>query len=269
MQSYRDQPPPAYTPYTDNPNEDDEPPEYDYTFEKPKIPVESEKFEDAFEIERPKYNDVFFTFFFAGTVLAFLFISHSSFRDLLKNKYVFAMDGTDQLTDDDELFNTAGKIERNKNTLLLLISMCAGVPMLTSIVMLFAAYTAPMFFVLAGFLLVLVSVFGIAFSSVVMGSFFVGVIFFFLGCLYLAFLYNNYNKLSFTALMLKIVIKVMSMYPSTIVVSLLSSLSACVIGFAYYVLAAGILMDRIKKDDANCPHENVVFSVLGTSSITL
>ncbi|GMF05246.1 unnamed protein product [Ambrosiozyma monospora] len=166
------------------------------------------------------------------------------------------MDGTDQLTDDDRLFNTAGKIERNKHTLLLLISMCASVPMLTSIVMLFAAYTAPMFFVLAGFLLVLVSVFGIAFSSIVMGSFFVGVIFFFLGCLYLAFLYNNYNKLSFTALMLKIVIKVMSLYPSSIVVSLLSSVSACIIGFAYYVLAAGILMDRIKKDDANCPHEN-------------
>ncbi|ODV82756.1 hypothetical protein CANARDRAFT_10283 [[Candida] arabinofermentans NRRL YB-2248] len=256
--SYSTPAPPQYTPYEEIYSDDEAPPpRYEYTFEKPKIPVESEKFEESFPIERPKYQDKTFTLIFFATIVGLIVLDVFSFNSLIGNKHVLIQESLNlDATDDWFSILSPNKPVNGRGSIIRLIMFCILIPISSSLFMLFLAWWIPMFFVFVGYLLVPLSLFGIAFVSLISGMIFPALLYGFFGFLSVLFLFQNYSKLSFTSLMLKVVIEVMSAYPSTMLVSFLSSIFSGFIGVLYFIAVSVITADRLKKDDADCPHSS-------------
>ncbi|QPG75711.1 hypothetical protein FOA43_003070 [Brettanomyces nanus] len=243
-------PPPYSSVHLNEDNENEEPPEYEYSFEKPRIPVESDSFDKSFRVDHPKFNDGIFTIIFLTVVLLFIIITTLCFKDLTVNAPFLESVSQAYLTP------TSDTSDKNKRDLILLALTTVGTPIICSMVALLLAYLFPMFFVFIGYFIIPLTFFSVATISFANGAALIGLLFFFLGILSLTFIYQNYSKLSFTALMLKIVIEVMRLHPSIPFVSFLGSISSGLIGLVYMFMTAIIYADRIRIDDRTCPTDD-------------
>lgn len=234
--------PPAYTEplngaYTDW----EDTPDYKYSFEKPEKPVPAPAYDDAFPIETPRYNDTFFTYTFIATILGLSYMTYSA--------YVF----------DPQLVTAAmstSDMSKGMKALYTLIGVSTLTPLAFSAFLLGLVYLFPMAFVLLGFLLAPLTMFGMAITSLMAGAIFPAILSTAFGCFLLAFMFQNYSRFSFSALMLKLVIAAMAKYPSTFFISMLSSLITAAIAVGYMVSMALIVNARAAKDDTTCPHTN-------------
>lgn len=216
--------------------------DYKYSFEKPEKPIPSPSYEESFPIASPKYNDTLFTYIFIATILAFSYITYDSYAYL---KYPTVM----------ELFEPT-KISKPMKALYTLITISTIVPLICSIFLLAMVYLFPTFFVVTAFLLIPLSFFSMALTSFMAGSLFSGIFFGLFGFLMLNFMFQNFNRFSFSALMVKLVVSAMSKYPSTMLISLLSSILTAFVSIIYMIAMTIIINSRINKDDASCPHTN-------------
>ncbi|VEU23941.1 DEKNAAC105186 [Brettanomyces naardenensis] len=238
--------PPPYTPVRLPDEEDEESPlAYDYTFEKPKIPIESDSFEQSFPLDAPKYNDSIFTIVFFAVVLGLVGLTVYSYQDLSSSTTVLTV-----LTE--KILPASKTSDKNARDLALLALATVGIPIICSLAAVLIAYAFPMFFVFVGYFLIPLTFFGICFTAFIAGSAVMAIIFFIFGVLALSFIYNNYKKLSFTALMLRIVIDVMRLYPSALGVQFIGSITSGIIGLIFLLMSSVIVADRSKIDDGTC-----------------
>lgn len=231
--------PPSYTNIADN---DDALPEYTYSFDKPEKPVPAPTYEESFKIQSPKFNDTFFTYTFLATVLLFVYLTYDSYHYLNENTSSLSFNAT--------------KLSKPMKALYTLITLSSIIPLLCSFLILSLVYLFPSFFVVLGFLLIPLSLFSMAFSCLItgnlLGALFTGLF----GVMALLFLFNNYNRFSFSALMIQLIIKSMKKYPSTLLISVLSCLLTTLVSFIYMISISIIINSRILKDDSVCPHTN-------------
>lgn len=231
----------------------DLPPDYtpDYDFEKPKIPTDSNSFEESFKIEAPKYNDKAFTVVFISVLAAFALLTFYCFRDLTLRNSGESFSATFRtIFTQGDIQSLSKTSRRNNRDLLLLILATIGVPILCSMLSLLIAYGFPMFFVFLGYFLIPFSLFSAGFALLATGSQMGGLLMLAFGGFSLMFIYQNYSKLSFTSLMLKIVISVMRLHPSTILISFLGALTSGLFGIIYLAMSAIILSDRMAVDNS-------------------
>ncbi|KAG7837430.1 hypothetical protein KL943_001469 [Ogataea angusta] len=217
---------------------EEEPPEYEYTFEKPKEPVESDSFEESFKIASPKYHDKVFTFIFFATLVLFGIMASHSVKNIKNHEYIL-------------------EVQAAANpSLWPLVASAFVVPIVCSVVLLVLVWAYPLFFVLAGYFLLPLVMFGLATSLFATGKPGAAGIVLFVGFFQIWYLASIRRNLSFTSLVFRIIIETMADYPSTLVVSCLSSVVSGICSLIFFVLAAVIAYDRLKQDDANCPHED-------------
>lgn len=233
--------------------------DYKYSFEKPEKPTPSPSYEESFPIARPKYNDVFFTYTFLATVAVFACLTYESFV----SSGSFGM----ELVDYGSI--STNKMSKATKALYTLITVSTATPLLCSLALLLLAYLFPTVFILVAFLLAPLSLFAMAVSSLMAGSVFSALLLGGLGALSLLFMFQNFNRFSFSALMLKLVISAMRKYPSTILISVLSSVTTALASLAYMLAFAIIMNSRTLKDDANCPHPNGNEICLSNTSIAV
>lgn len=229
----------AYVNWSDNIDENEE---YKYSFEIPEKPTPAPAYEDAFPIETPKYNDVSFTYTFIATLLGLAFLTYNSYKSSSSDIISFSL-------------NTDG-LSKGTKALYTLVLVSTITPVLISVSLLILVYCFPMVFLIIGFLLVPLSMFSIAGTMITQGAIFPSLIFGALGIFSLLFMFQNFNRFSFSALMIKLVVNAMNKYPSTIFISILSSLITCIISLVYMVSLIIIVNARITNDDMNCPHTN-------------
>ncbi|KAH3660171.1 hypothetical protein OGAPHI_007376 [Ogataea philodendri] len=235
--SYSRLPPPSYSAFPE------EPPEYEYTFEKPKEPVESEKFEESFEIAAPKYNDKPFTALFLATVGLFLLLAFKSINSILSNKSI----GVQEIV-----------ISKSSSfsAIVPLLFTVFTIPIVSSMAMLYFVWAMPVLFVVLGYFMLPITAFGLSITLVLYGKPGPAVFLALGGLFQLWYLFRIRRNISFTGLVFRIIIETMFQYPSTILVSCISSLLSGIVGLTYLILASIIAFDRLKRDDANCPHDS-------------
>lgn len=246
--------PPAYRSVRLPEDEDgNEPPpdySYDYDFEKPKIPTDSDSFEESFKIDSPKYNDKGFTILFLSVLVAFALLTYYCFNDLLSRNSGASFSATLRtIFTQGDIQGLSKASRRNDRDLLLLVLATIGVPVLCSMLSLLIAYGFPMFFVFLGYFLIPFTLFSAGFALIATGSQVGGLLMLAFGGFSLMFIYQNYSKLSFTSLMLKIVISVMRLHPSTLLISFFGSITSGLFGIIYIVMSAVILSDRMVIDN--------------------
>ncbi|ESX00915.1 hypothetical protein KL918_004534 [Ogataea parapolymorpha] len=217
---------------------EEEPPEYEYTFEKPKEPVESDSFEESFKIASPKYHDKVFTLIFFATLVLFGIMASHSIKNIKNHEYILQIQAA-----------------ANPSLWPLVVSAFV-IPIVCSVVLLVLVWAYPLFFVLAGYFLLPLVMFGLATSLFATGKPGAAGIVLFVGFFQIWYLASIRRNLSFTSLVFRIIIETMADYPSTLVVSCLSSIVSGICSLGFFVLAAIIAYDRLKQDDANCPHED-------------
>ncbi|KAG0681034.1 putative choline transporter, neither null mutation nor overexpression affects choline transport [Pichia californica] len=220
--------------------------DYKYSFEKPEKPIPSPSYDESFPISTPKYNDKLFTYIFIATLTIFTYITYNSYSNLDLNPNLFISD----------FFYQPEKISKPIKALYTMISISIIIPLLCSIALLLLVYIFPTFFVITAFLLIPLSMFSISITSFISGSIFSGLMFGCFGFLTLMFMFQNFNRFSFSALMIKLIVSAMKKYPSTILISLLSSLLTAVISLIYMISISIIFNYRINKDDSICQHSN-------------
>jgi hypothetical protein len=232
-------PPPYSEPSNGSYYIDDYPPDYKYSFDIPEKPVPSPEYSQSFPISSPKYNDKFFTYVFLTTIILFISLTYISYNNSIDNSSF-------------HLLNSSKSI----NALYTLIFVSIITPLLCSSVLLFVVYLFPTFFIYLAFLLVPLSLFSISITSLMTGAILPSFLFGILGFFSLLFMFQNFNRFSFSALMIKLVVNAMSKYPSTILISLLSSLITIIISILYMLSLSIIVNSRLINDDSNCPHPN-------------
>lgn len=217
--------------------------EYTYSFEKPLPPKEAPAYEQAFEVETPSYNDVFFSWVFAATLAGFIWMVYNSRTTGLKS-YADASDA-------DIL-----KLNKSTKALLELISVSTIIPFVSSLASLFLAYQFPMLFIYLGFSLGPMMTMAISFTSFITGDFLTGILMALMSFLLIKFMLNSYNMFAYSSMLLKLIMQAVYQYPSTIIVSVLSSVVTCLVGVAYIAGFALIMQQRQALDDSTCPHSS-------------
>lgn len=251
-------PPPYNSVHLEEGPEDVPPPDYtyDYDFVKPKEPVDSDSFDVSFKIDSPKYNDVYFTGIFYAVILCFIGLTVYCYNDLLARKSTDSPSFT-MLISQGMVGAESETSRRNAKDLLLLLLATIGVPICCSLVSMLLAYSFPMVFVFLGYCLIPLSLFGSSMVMFAAGAPVAGGFMFFFGAWSLMFAYQNYSKLSFTALMLKIVVGVMKLHPSVLLISFLGAIASGVFGFFYLSMTGTIFSDRMIADsDASSSAED-------------
>lgn len=214
---------------------------YVYTFEKPEKPTPAPAYDDAFPIKNPKYNDTFFTYLFFLVVVAFSVLVYINYSP--ENAPILTLD-----------FNA--NMSKPMKQLYALIGISTITPFFISVLLLLLVYTLPTFFLIVAFSLVPISLAFIALTGFASGSFFTGIFFGFMAFSSLVFMFTAYNRFSFSATILKLVVRAMYTYPSTIFISILSSLITAAIAIVYLFSIATIINSRLAIDDSYCPHTN-------------
>ena len=228
--------------------------DYKYTFEKPEKPVPSPSYEESFPIRQPRYNDTFFTYVFIATLVVFAYVTYDSYVYL---EYPSA------------ILLQPTKLSKPMKALYTLVAVSTVVPLLSSTVLLGLVYLFPTFFVVTAFLLVPLSMFSMAMTSLMAGSLFSAIMFGAFGLLSLAFMFQNFNRFSFSALMIQLVVSAMKKYPSTLLISALSSIITAAISIIYMIAISVVANARINKDDSLCPHTNGNDICLSNTSIAI
>lgn len=221
---------------------DDQEDDYKYSFEKPEKPVPSPSYEESFPIRHPRYNDTAFTYVFVATLVVLAYVVYDSYVYL---KYPSVA----------SLLEPA-KLSKPMKALYTLIAVSTLVPLVSATALLGLVYLFPTFFVVTAFLLVPLSMFSMALTSLMAGSLFSAIMFGAFGLLTLTFMFQNFNRFSFSALMIQLVVSAMRKYPSTLLISVLSSIITAAISILYMVAVTIVANARMNKDDSVCPHTN-------------
>lgn len=219
-----------------------------WDFEIPEKPVPAPEYDDAFPINEPVYNDKVFTYIFTIVVIAFTGLAHYSYKSLSNNHTFW-----DTSTNSNDM---GAQLTKSARYLYMFVSVTTITPLVCSTFLLLLVYLCPTAFIIISFLLVPLSLFTFAFSSFWAGAILPALLFGVLGTLMMAFMFNNFNRFSFSALMLKLVVSAMTKYPSTILVSFMSSIITAFISIVYMVSLVMIVNWRTLGDDTNCPHTN-------------
>lgn len=221
-------------------------PDYKYNFETPKEPVSAPDYEEAFEIETPAYNDVLFTWVFISTLAGFGYLTWSSWS-MLNTGDIVAISTTDETL-------TTWRLSKGARALYTLMGISVAVPLMTSMSTLLLAYSFPVVFIYLSFLFGPMVMFSLAFTSFMSGAVLPGIMFAFFGAMLLSFMFNSYNRFSYSSVLLKLVMDGMYQYPSTIVVSVLSSIVTSFSAAVYFSSFLLVMSARKSIDDSTCPH---------------
>lgn len=215
------------------------PPQYDddykYSFEKPEKPSPCPEYSEAFPINTPKYNDTLYTYIFFATLTLFSYLTYISY--VSTPTYL------------DFTINS-----KSSNALVTLISVSILTPLISSFILIIFVYAFPTLFIYLGFLLIPLSLGALSLTSLMAGAIFPAIMFGALTFFSIMFMIQNFNRFSFSALMVKLVISAMSKYPSTFLISIISSLITAMVSFVFIVSVSIIVNSRILLDDSNCPH---------------
>lgn len=228
--------------------------DYKYSFEKPEKPVPSPSYEESFPIRQPRYNDTFFTYVFVATLVVFAYVTYES--------YVYLEYPTASVLE-------PAKLSKPMRALYTLVAVSTVVPLVSATVLLGLVYLFPTFFVVTAFLLVPLSMFSMAVTSLMAGSVLSAIMFGAFGLLSLTFMFQNFSRFSFSALMIQLVVSAMKKYPSTLLISALSSLITAAVSVLYMVAIGVVANARINKDDSLCPHTNGNDICLSNTSIAI
>lgn len=228
--------------------DEDYDPDYKYNFETPKEPIPAPDYEEAFQIETPKYNDPLFTWVFISTILGFIYLTWSSWSVLNSGDIIIVSN------DDDNL--TVWKLSKGAKALYTLIGISVLIPLATSLSTLLLAYSFPIVFIYLGFLFGPMMMFSLAFTSFMSGAILPGILFTFFGAMLLSFMFSSYNRFSYSSILLKLVMDAMYQYPSTIVVSIISSIFTSISSIIYFSFFLIIMYARNTIDDNSCPHSD-------------
>lgn len=248
---------PRYTPIDQEagpPNyyDDDYDPDYKYNFENPKEPIPAPDYEGAFQIETPKYNDPLFTWVFISTLAGFAYLTWSSWSVLKPGDVIMVLSDDDN---NNEVMTT-WKLSKGAKALYSLIMISICVPLITSLSTLLLAYSFPVVFIYLGFLFGPIIMFSLALTSFMSGAILPGILFAFFGAMLLSFMFNSYNRFSYSSILLKLVMDGVYQYPSTILISIISSIVTSFSSIIYFSSFLIIMFARNNIDDSSCPHSD-------------
>ncbi|OUM51920.1 hypothetical protein BVG19_g1060 [[Candida] boidinii] len=181
--------------------------DYDYKKEIPEKPVLKETFDETFKIEKPKYNDWFFTVIFISTWVGLFALSYINFRQLISDynakgglNFIFRSTNNisensvahsasqysfhasfQSIADTSTLKNLVDEkpsptppphegIDLNMTTIATIILSVVSFPVLISILILGVMFLFPMFFITIGYLVLPLGLLSTVFYSVFISS---------------------------------------------------------------------------------------------------
>lgn len=173
-------------------------------------PQASENFDDAFKVDKPKYNDKFWALFFLAVLVAFLVLSG------------FVLNAMRQTWDfqGGSIYHSSNGFSMNANTAVL-FGFIVVVALVLSFLLLLFARMAARIFITTGLILNIVLGLGTAIFYFVEKYYSAAVVFLVFTLITAWCYWSCRSRIPFSATVLEITIDVMKRYPSTLVVSLI------------------------------------------------
>lgn len=213
---------------------------YDYESMEEGKPINSDNFDEAFKVTKPKFNDWPFTIFFLLVVAGFIAVGGITLN-ALRETFDFQGGG---------IYNSGNTFAMNTNTVILFAFIIVLALVLAAGVIIFARL-APKFFITSG--LILNVVFGIATAIyyLAMKYYSAGIVFLVFTAITGFMYWRARHRIPFSAAVLTIVIDVMKRYPST----LITSFFGLIIGSGFSVLFSVVIVGTYVKYDPNSNNE--------------
>ncbi|KAF3987245.1 hypothetical protein FT663_04024 [Candidozyma haemuli var. vulneris] len=177
-------------------------------------PNESENFDEAFKVSKPKFNDWYFGIFFLATVIGFIVVAVITIR-ALKQTWDFQGGGS--------IYDNANTFTVNSNTVIM-FAFSIVISVVLSVLMIVLARTQAKWFIILGLIMNVVLGIGTAIFYFVEKYWSAGIVFLLFSLLAAWCYWSARHRIPFSATVLEISIDVMKRYKSSLVVAALGTI---------------------------------------------